>query len=184
MQLKLPAQHLALKSVLQEKTVDCLRLPSVQCHTKASCCCCHMQPAFSTPARALGHREPLDADASHAGVFHTAVWSTGVLLASLLPVPSARLLGVDSAMADASESESSSSSPDQHLDQAEQDTAVAARYMSAHHCCHRDVGSVQQNCNTCQAHTLCCFTVVCSMQCSMVFTSCLTLLQGSLLSMC
>lgn len=48
-------------------------------------------------------------------------------MASLLPTPSARLLGVDSAVADGSESESSSSSPEQGLDQADQDAAVAAR---------------------------------------------------------
>lgn len=50
---------------------------------------------------------------------------SGVLLASLVPLSSARLLGVDSAISDSSES--SSSSPDQQSGHPDQEAAVAAR---------------------------------------------------------
>lgn len=48
-------------------------------------------------------------------------------MASLLPTPSARPLGVDSAVANGLESDSSSSSPDQQLDQSDPVAALAAR---------------------------------------------------------
>ena len=52
----------------------------------------------------------------------------GTVVASLLPLSSAKPLGVDSAEADASESESrSGSSTDMHGDKDDADTAVAAR---------------------------------------------------------
>ena len=53
----------------------------------------------------------------------------GAVVASLLPLSSAKPLGVDSAEADAAESESrSGSSADMHGDQDDADDAVAARY--------------------------------------------------------
>ncbi len=52
----------------------------------------------------------------------------GTVIASLLPLSSAKPLGIDSAEADASESESrSGSSTDAHPDEDNTDTGVAAR---------------------------------------------------------
>jgi len=52
----------------------------------------------------------------------------GTVIASLLPLSSAKPLGIDSAEADASESESrSGSSADAHPDEDNTDTGVAAR---------------------------------------------------------
>ena len=52
----------------------------------------------------------------------------GTVIASLLPLLSAKPLGIDSAEADASESESrSGSSVDMHADDDNTDTSVAAR---------------------------------------------------------
>lgn len=54
----------------------------------------------------------------------------GVVIASLLPLPSAKPLGIDSAEADACESESrSGSSGDIHAEQDDTDAAVAAGYV-------------------------------------------------------
>ncbi|DBA72537.1 hypothetical protein WJX79_010559 [Trebouxia sp. C0005] len=60
-------------------------------------------------------------------------WRIGTVIASLLPLSSAKPLGIDSAEADASESESrSGSSADAHPDEDNTDTSVAARVA----CCH------------------------------------------------
>ena len=65
-------------------------------------------------------------DLLHDGVFFLA----GTVVASLLPLPSAKTLGIGSAEADTSESEScSGSSADTHAVQDQKDAAVAARYV-------------------------------------------------------
>ena len=58
------------------------------------------------------------------------VHPAGILIASLLPLPSAKLLGVDSAEAQVSESESSSGSAADIS--ADSDDAAAARYAELH----------------------------------------------------
>lgn len=61
-------------------------------------------------------------------IMTSRVTPAGTVVASLLPLSSAKPLGVDSAEADASESESrSGSSADMHADEDDADSPVAAR---------------------------------------------------------
>ena len=75
----------------------------------------------------------------------------GVVIASLLPLPSAKPLGIDSAEADACESESrSGSSGDIHAEQDDTDAAVAARYVLPDQHSHPHAFCYKNIFNTCE----------------------------------